>query len=58
MSEIRRHKSQETRWLSDLVEKMIELSEPSARGSRVDDVSLAALRQQLSRRPQTNRQAA
>jgi hypothetical protein len=58
MSENGRHKSQETRWLSDLVEKMIELSEPSVRGSRADDVSLAALRQQLSRRPQTNRQAA
>lgn len=58
MSEARRHKSRETRWLSGLVEKMIELSEPSARGARADDVSVAALRQQLSRRPQTRRQAA
>jgi hypothetical protein len=54
----KRHKSQEDRWLSDLVEKMIELSEPASRSLQADDVSLAALRQQLSRRPQANRKAA
>lgn len=57
------HESRDANWLAGLVKKMIELSEPAVQGSAADDISaddisLAAIRQQLARNPSARRQAA